>query len=147
MFFEVRREKLKFSKIHFDRSGPGWVPVLISILFGKTASDYHFHFEYLLSCYEFVSWKDFQERFPGNTCDFSDALRIGFFDAVKNLARDNFSEEVDDEQIRSFYCFCNVHFQRSRARITSNHRIVDPFFVTLSVCVFGSLSSKIIGEQ
>jgi hypothetical protein len=45
------------------------------------------------------------EEFPGNTCDFSDALHIGFTNALKDLF------DVDDQDINSLCNFCDVHFQ------------------------------------
>ena len=59
-----------------------WIPVFISILFGKSVNDYKVHFKNLLAAYNFTSWYDLKNRFPGNLSDFSDAVRLGFFQSV-----------------------------------------------------------------
>jgi len=50
------------------------VPVLISVMYGKSADHYEAHFLALLQSLPYMTWDDFQDQFPGMTCDFSDAL-------------------------------------------------------------------------
>jgi hypothetical protein len=92
----------------------------ILILFGKSKTDYKIHWEQVLSCFCFESWNRFKMSFLGNTGDFSDALRLLFFDAVKSKARQEYSEVVDDSKAILLYKFCVVHFQRSSGRISQN---------------------------
>ena len=108
----------------YDSTIGRWAPLCISILFGKSKADYMIHWEQVLSCFCFESWDEFEMGFPGNTSDFSDALRLSFFDAVKLKARQEYSEVVDDSRVILLYKFCMVHFQRSRCRISQNRKMV-----------------------
>jgi len=58
------------------------VPVLISVMHGKSAVHYEKHFLALLRSLPYPTWDKFKQDFPGMTCDFSDALRIGFEAAI-----------------------------------------------------------------
>jgi hypothetical protein len=102
----------------FDMDLQKWVPVCISILFGKSALHYEQHWSSVFSCINGIFWDEFMEEFPGNTCDFSDALRIGFTNALKDLF------DVDDRDINSLHNFCDVHFQQSRSRVSRNSGII-----------------------
>ena len=57
------------------------VPVMVTILFGKSKEAYDVHwsafFQHYASNKETID--QFFHEFPGNTSDFSDALRLGFF--------------------------------------------------------------------
>ena len=56
------------------------VPVVISIMFGKTSEHYKAHFMAFFKCQNiYKTYKQFLDEFSGNTCDFSDAERSGFF--------------------------------------------------------------------
>ncbi|KAG0007304.1 hypothetical protein BGZ82_005467, partial [Podila clonocystis] len=58
------------------------MPVLISIMFGKSSEHYKQHFMVLFKGLPFKSWEEFQEGFVGMTCDFSEAERRGFEKAL-----------------------------------------------------------------
>ena len=101
-----------------------WVPVCVSLLFGKSTDDYRNHWKQIFSCYPVSSWDEFVNLFPGNTSDFSDAIRKSFFEELKELAREKWEVDIVDEEIIPLYRFCEVHFQRSRRRISHNHNII-----------------------
>ncbi len=67
-----------------------WVPVLISILFGREKQDYHSHWITLFESYGAEANKDyesFKKAFPGVTTDWSSSLGLAFIDAIKCHAR------------------------------------------------------------
>ena len=99
------------------------VPVLISVMYGKSAVHYEQHFLALLRSLSYATWDDFQENFPGMTCDFSDALRIGFEQALQTFY--GIKEEAD-LALERFYRFCQVHYKRSLTRVRRNHGIIPP---------------------
>lgn len=49
------------------------VPLIISVMFGKTHIHYERHFSVLLKSLPYQTWGEFEANFPGMTCDFSDA--------------------------------------------------------------------------
>ena len=79
-----------------------WVPVLITILFGKSTADYKVHWDNLFLSMGLSSYEEFKESFPGNTSDFSDALRVGFFNAVKSLEINEKDGYYDESNIASY---------------------------------------------
>ncbi len=83
----------------FDCCLQKWVPVCISILFGKTSEHHKAHWSQMFQCCEDDTWKGFLDHFPGNTSDFSDAMRNGFFEAVKAMSKTRFNLSVMDEDI------------------------------------------------
>ena len=82
------------------------VPVVISILMGKTEHHYKAHFTALFQAMnlstDFGSWEG---EFPGNTCDFSDAERAGFQAAVRQYCHIDEEEEIQWEK---FYRCCTL---------------------------------------
>lgn len=74
-----------------------WVHLCISILMGKSTNEYKKHWDHVLSVFEFVSLNDFKMRFPGNTSDFSDAIRKGYFESVKDLISIKFSRLLSNQ--------------------------------------------------
>ena len=63
----------------------------------------------------------FASKFPGNISDFSEAERIGFEQAAREVYSLGDGEVINFEY---FYKCCSVHFKRSVARVKSNHRII-----------------------
>ena len=110
----------------FDPILQFWVPVCIYLLFWKSANDYRNHWRQVFSSYESPKWDEFIDIFPGNTSDFSDALRISFFLELKDLALKKWDVSLTDEDIIPVYRFCDVHFERSRRRVAQNHNIIPP---------------------
>ena len=98
------------------------IPLLLSILFGKSKYHCKEHFRVLLKSLPIASWTNFLETFPGMSCDFSDAERVGFELAV----REHFSIDADEEiALEKHYRFCEVHFKRSLTRVRRNGAIVS----------------------
>ena len=112
------------------------VPVLISVMHGKSSVHYEQHFLALLRSLPYATWDDFQENFPGMTCDFSDALRIGFEDALRNFYHIAAETNITLER---FYRFCHVHYKRSLTRVRRNHGIIpaaeENEFYKLGLCL------------
>ena len=101
------------------------IPVCISIMYGKTANHYEKHFNQVLACLSDRTYEEFKENLLGNSCDFSDAERIGFFRAVTSHVKDKFSVDINDDDIVPLYRFCDFHFKQSVTRIARNSGIVN----------------------
>ena len=101
-----------------------WVPLCFSILFGKSEGDYENHWRQVFATYEFKSWEDFSDRFPGNKSDMSDALRSSFFKVLHEKSSKDWKREVTDADIIPHYGFCEVHFKRSLSRICRNRGLI-----------------------
>lgn len=96
------------------------VPVLISVMYGKSAVHYEQHFLTLLWSLSYATWDDFQENFPGMTCDFSNALCIGFEQALQTF----YSITEADLALECFYWFCQVHYKQSLTQVHWNHGVI-----------------------
>ena len=103
------------------------VPLLLSILFGKSAAHYEQHFSWLFKTmdmsYNFEEWSNDENGFPGNTCDFSDAERSGFEAAIRTYCSIIADTPLDFNM--HFRC-CNVHFKRTLSRIARNAAVIPP---------------------
>ena len=103
------------------------IPLLISILIGKTANHYECHFRSLFTALnmpsELVQWSNGDNAFPGNTCDFSDAERFGFEKALRAHCVIPTNKLV--ELNKHFRC-CQVHFKRTLMRVARNSALVPP---------------------
>ena len=108
----------------FDPTLGKWVPLVISILFGKSEQDYKIHWDYVFSVFESQSSSDFYEKFPGNVCDMSDALRKLFYNSLKEYMESKFHVTPKETDITEMYSFCKVHFDRSKRRVAINKLIV-----------------------
>ncbi|XXQ31559.1 Uncharacterized protein PBTT_02017 [Plasmodiophora brassicae] len=98
------------------------IPVLISLLYGKSADHYAFHFDSLFQSMQMPrNLDEWGDTFPGNTCDFSDAERAGFETALREYC--SIPDDVDVHMER-YYRFCEVHFKRTLSRVTNNHALV-----------------------
>ncbi len=98
-----------------------YVPVLVGVLFGMTATHYQQYFNSLIDCHKFVDFEDFKAYWPGNICDFSDSERVGFGNSVRDYFR---VEDKDDLELSLLFGACEVHFECSRARVARNHSVV-----------------------
>ena len=96
-------------------------PIQIAVLFGKSAPHYVQYFEALIEAHELPTLDDFDKEWPGNVCDFSDAERVAFKSALQRVYGIPEEKEID---VESYYGCCEVHFDRSLARISNNHSIV-----------------------
>jgi len=97
------------------------IPLVITIMFGKTKIHYQAHFQVLLKSLPFRTWQDFVEHFPGMTCDFSDAERAGFESALRAFYSVSEQEEL---HLEKHYRFCEVHYKRSLTRVRRNGAVV-----------------------
>lgn len=98
------------------------VPVCISVLLGKSAKHYAAHFRCIFAAMQMsTNLDEWQDTFPGNTCDFSDAERIGFELAVREYCCINPDDDVD---IAPYYQCCTVHFKRTLSRVSRNGNVV-----------------------
>ena len=100
-----------------------WVPTQFSILFGKTEKHYAMHFSTLFKHMNHDSFEDFQARFMGMVCDFSEGERSGFITGMKQ----RFPEmDVDNCEYvtQKTYAFCEIHFYRSECRVRQNNAVV-----------------------
>ena len=97
----------------FDQVIQRWVPVLISIMFGRSKKDFAEHWSKLLECYPTDSWEEFEKTFPGVTVDWSDALGLSFLDTIQ-AAFPDVSAETKFSFLRKFclsLCARNGHSQ------------------------------------
>ena len=97
----------------------------MTIHFGKRTGDYRPHFDYLMDKLGKSTWKDFIENFPGNTSDFSDAIRNAFSNSLKECAIRDYDHVMDDDDVAQFLRFCEIHFLRSLRRVTSNRKVIE----------------------
>ncbi|KAF2861334.1 hypothetical protein K470DRAFT_263749 [Piedraia hortae CBS 480.64] len=62
-------------------------PLVVTILLGKSADHYERHFTVLFDSLKtsrnLDDWENGESPSPGNTCDFSDAERVGFEQAIR----------------------------------------------------------------
>jgi hypothetical protein len=84
------------------------IPLVISLLMGKSATHYAAHFAVILRALEMPTdiafWEsDPDKSFPGTTCDFSDAKRCGFEKALRKHCTISSEEEADLDR---FYRCC-----------------------------------------
>ncbi|GJJ70541.1 hypothetical protein EMPS_02890 [Entomortierella parvispora] len=96
------------------------IPIVISVLFGKSAEHYKRHFSVVLQSLEYKSWEEFDDNFPGMTCDFSDAERKGFQAAIA----EHYNVSVDIVSLEGHYQFCTVHYRRSLRRVCREASVI-----------------------
>jgi hypothetical protein len=102
------------------------IPLLVSVLLGKSKHHYASHFSTLFKSLEMdaeiKNWtKDQPSGFPGNTSDFSEAERLGFEKAVRDYCKLSDSVPIDFSEM---YRCCSVHFKRSLERIARTTHII-----------------------
>lgn len=90
-------------------------------MFGKSKEHYAAHFRVLLEGIAYESLQHFDEEFPGQICDFSQAEKKGWELAIRSVFHIADDEEISLET--SYKC-CRVHFQRSVTRVKSSHTLV-----------------------
>jgi len=99
------------------------VPILISIMYGKTKGHYRRHFKALLASLSYRDWDDFQERYEGMTVDFSAAQQQGFELALRERFRIPEDQTID---LAGIVRFCVVHYKRSVLRVANLSAFVPP---------------------
>ena len=97
-----------------------YYPTQFGILYGKSQSHYAFYFKALIESMKFRDYKHFTDGYLGMICDFSDAMRLGFRQALCEI----FNLEEGECDLEAVYAFCQVHFQRSAYRVQQNYEIV-----------------------
>jgi len=100
------------------------VPMQVTIMFGRSAKHYEKHFQFLFSLYDMESFDDFDASFPGNTCDLSDAERVGFFDALAAFLKAEYGVIVESDDLLHNYAFFLVHFKWSVSRVANNSGVI-----------------------
>ena len=107
-----------------------WVPVLISLIFGRSKKHYGSHWRSLFHSYGDsinTSWQSFAAIFPGVTVDWSDALGMSFMEELYDHATITLGDKaIDKKDLLAFLRKCNVHFERSVTRIERNGAVVPP---------------------
>ena len=103
------------------------VPVLITILMNKTTGSYAIHFKQFFKIYGALheTIEAFLSNFPGNTCDFADALKNGFFQAANAYCLKKYGRKLTDEEMLQMYRYCLVHFERNLCRVANISIAVD----------------------
>jgi len=103
------------------------VPVLVSLLFGKTADHYKAHFLQLFESLQVSTFEEFEEKFKGTTADMSAAELGGFMQALREFVEVKFGKEhTHKANVQKFYKFCRVHFIRSLTRVARNGAVIQP---------------------
>jgi len=79
----------------FDQHQDRWVPVLMSIIFGRKAGVFSAHWMTLLKSYDDVkTWEEFEAIFPGITIDWSSALGKAFCETLIEFALNELGGKV-----------------------------------------------------
>lgn len=129
----------------FDTTLVRWVPVMISIVFGRTKETYQEIFQCLLDKFSenLFSWEDFTSSFPGCTMDWSQAEGAGFKLALAKHAKEKFGKDMSASDMHSYLRKCEVHFIRSLNRVRDNARVVPPEKVGLFVNLVNAMRDKL----
>ena len=103
------------------------VPILISIIMNKTKESYKIHWDFYFSIYGQLcpTIEVFLDRFPGNTSDFSDAIRKGFFIALYEYCMKKYGKVLLKESKKLLYRYCEVHFKRNLTRIARISKVIN----------------------
>jgi hypothetical protein len=103
-----------------------YVPVLMSIIFGRSKTHYAASWQSLFKSYDsFTSWEEFKANFPGTTLDWSDAEGLSFVQTLLKHATEELREpELTASSVISFLRKCDVHFKRSVRKLAKNEKIV-----------------------
>ena len=118
--------------IHFtsalDPIQQRWVPVLVSIIFGRAAPVFYSHWKSLFNSYDNVStWEEFSNIFTGITVDWSTAMEQSFLDSLLDHATTTLGgKDIQRSDLQSYLRKCEVHFKRILTRIKKNAKLVPP---------------------
>ena len=103
------------------------IPVLVTILTNKSAHDYQCHFKPFFEIYGLTreTIGNFLKNFPGNTSDFADPIRLGFFKAANSFCLSKYSRGLAKQEKLLMYRFCEVHFKRNLCRVANISKAVN----------------------
>jgi hypothetical protein len=103
-------------------------PVLISVLCQKSSNSYSIHWDlfFPFAGKNSTSLDEFYESFPGNTSDFSEAIKSSFMSSVDKFCHEKFQRLLSDQQKRDLYRYCGVHYLRNVNRIAKISAVVHP---------------------
>lgn len=103
-------------------------PLSVTILFGKSEQDYKEHWNCVLRNCRGKDAEELISQFPGNTSDYSDALKNGFISSFEHTmsSRHNESRSLRPVEVATLWRLCDVHYKRSVQRIANISRIVHP---------------------
>ena len=90
-----------------------YYPTQFGILYGKSHEHYVFYFKALIVSMKFRDFADFRDNYLGMICDFSDAMRLGFHQAICDI----FGIQDKECSLEAIYAFCQVHSHRSAYRV------------------------------
>ena len=97
----------------FDQYQDRWVPVLISIIFGRKAEVFSAHWMTLLKSYDDIkTWEEFKDIYPGTTIDWSSALGKAICKTLVEFAKRELGKVLLEEETYSFV----RKFQRKKKR-------------------------------
>ena len=101
----------------FDPICDRWVPVLVSLLFGKSKEHFVQHWKVFFECFDACqTWADFENSFWGVTMDWSDALGSAFLTCLCRFSQRFPDGNLTEANALSFLRKCGVHFRRSVKR-------------------------------
>ena len=103
-------------------------PMLISVLFSKNTESYKMHWSMLHGDIPGNTEEEYLQNFPGNTSDFSDAIRLGFVASLQDLLVTRFQSEtkVDAPLMEGMYRLCEVHYKRNLTKVANISKAVPP---------------------
>lgn len=103
-------------------------PVLISILCRKSSNSYGIHWDlfFPFAGKNSSSLDEFYDSFPGNTSDFSEAIKSSFMSSVDKFCHEKFQRLLSDKQKRDLYRYCAVHYLRNVNRVAKISAVVHP---------------------
>ncbi len=105
----------------YDKILQRWVPIMISIIFGRTKKHYYRHWKCLLEVYQAAvkENQDIFDLFPGITLDWSDAEGSSLIAALRDLTKND-----KKPQVHAWLKKCAVHFKRSLHRVVTNGGVI-----------------------
>jgi len=83
-----------------------YYPTQFGILYGKSHEHYAFYFKALIVSMKFRDFADFRDNYLGMICDFSDAMRLGFHQAICDI----FGIQDKECSLETIYAFCQYIF-------------------------------------
>ena len=113
----------------FDNILRQWVPVLISIVFGRSTTHFSEHWKVFFNSFDDKansSWDSFKAAFPGVSVDWSSALGKSFIITLESHAKSINHASITRDEVRTFVKKCSVHFKRSMLRVAQNGAAVPP---------------------
>ena len=103
------------------------IPVLISVLMNKDTQAYQIHLKRFFKIYgaKYTTIDELILNFPGNTSDFADAIKNGFFLALDTYCLKKYKQKLNTKEKTLMFRYCDVHFERNLCRVASISKSVD----------------------